>query len=203
MPASHDDSFHAAMARLKTGDQRAARDIFERFVNRLIALAGTRLGGRLRRKLDPEDVVQSVFNSFFARQTNDPFQVANWDGLWGLLASITIHKCGHKIEHFQAACRDARAEISSTPMTREQVADWEAVAGDPSPSQIAILDETVLALLDTLDERDGQIFMLCLQGWSTDEIADEVKCSERTVQRILDRARRRLESELTDEKREG
>jgi|SRR5579863_437858 len=200
MSASRDDSFHAAMARLKSGDQSAAREIFERFVSRLIALAGTRLGGKLRRKIDPEDVVQSVFNSFFARQAKDQFRVANWDGLWGLLATITIYKCGHKIEHFQAACRDISGEISSMPMTREQQADWEAVAGDPSPAQLAILDETVVSLLADLDERDGQIFMLCLQGWSAAEIGGEVQCSERTVRRILERTRLHLVNELRGEK---
>lgn len=193
MSASSEYSFDNAMARLKVGDQQAARAVFERYVQRLIALASTRLGGRLRRKVDPEDVVQSVFNSFFHRQAADQYELANWDGLWGLLAAITIHKCGHKIEHFQAACRDVANEDSSPLLTDESRRDWEAVAGDPTPAQIAILDETIVGLLHELDERDGQIFLLVLQGWSTEEIGNEVRCSERTARRVLNRVRRRLE----------
>ena len=40
-----------AIGRLRAGDQDAARALFERFVHRLTALAGTRLSGKLRRKV--------------------------------------------------------------------------------------------------------------------------------------------------------
>lgn len=185
--------FDSVMARLQAGDQRAAREVFDRFVQRLIALAGTRLGSKFRRKLDPEDVVQSVFQSFFARHVNDRYELTNWDGLWGLLAAITIHKCGHKIEHFQAACRDVATEDSASIVTDDSRFDWEAVARDPTPAQLAILDETIVSLLRDLDERDGQIVLLVLQGWSTEEIAREVRCSERTARRIVNRVCHRLE----------
>jgi len=193
MPAESANSFDDAMARLKTGEQDAARQVFERYVQRLIALASTRLGGKFRRKVDPEDVVQSVFNSFFFRQREDQYELSSWDGLWGLLAAITIHKCGHKIEHFQAACRDVAHEASPPVITDESRADWEAVARDPTASQVAILDETIVSLLRELDERSGQIFLLILQGWTTEEIGNEVQCSERTARRVLNRVHRRLE----------
>jgi RNA polymerase sigma-70 factor (ECF subfamily) len=198
MSDSDEDDFRNAMARLKSGDQIAARDIFERYVHRLIALASTRIGGKLRRKVDPEDLVQSVFNSFFARQVKDQYTLQNWDGLWGLLAAITIHKCGHKIAHFHAACRDVDGEASSAILTGESRADWEAVARDPSPHQLAIFDETIVGLMNEFDEREGQVFVLFLQGWSVEEIAAEVSRSERTTRRVLERVRQRLESELLD-----
>ncbi len=47
------------------GQGEAATAIFERYVERLLALARTRLGARLRRRVDPEDVVQSAYRSFF------------------------------------------------------------------------------------------------------------------------------------------
>jgi DNA-directed RNA polymerase specialized sigma24 family protein len=193
MAPDADRSFDEAMARLRADDQDAARQVFERYVRRLTALAGTRLGGKFRRKVDPEDVVQSVFNSFFQRQRDDSYKLNGWDGLWGLLAKITIHKCGHKIEHFQAACRDVANEASLLLITDESRADWEAVAHDPTPSAIAILDETIVSLLRELDERDGQIFLLALQGWSTKEIRNEVHCSRKDVRNVLNSVRRRLE----------
>jgi DNA-directed RNA polymerase specialized sigma24 family protein len=48
-------------------DEQAARENFDRFARRLIGLARTRLDRRIRQKIDPEDVVQSVFRSFFTR----------------------------------------------------------------------------------------------------------------------------------------
>ena len=192
MPGDNERSFDNVMARLKAGDQQVAREVFERFVQRLIALAEARFGGKLRRKIDPEDVVQSVFKSFFARQKNDQYHPESWDGLWGLLAAITIHKCGHKIEHFHAACRDVGNEKSSF-FTSESSSDWEVVARDPTPSQAMILNETIEKLLDPLDEREKQIVRLSLQGWSTAEIGPEVRCSERTARRVLNEVRQQLE----------
>lgn len=186
-------SFDDAMARLKVGDQQAAREVFERFVQRLIALAGARLGGNLRRKVDAEDIVQSVFNSFFHRHVAEQYEVTNWEGLWGLLAAITIHKCGHKVEHFHAACRDVAKEASSSFLTDESRNDWEVVARGPTPSQAMILNETIETLLRRLDERERQIVLLTLQGWSTAEIGPEVRCSERTARRVLNEVRQQLE----------
>jgi RNA polymerase sigma factor (sigma-70 family) len=186
-------AFDDAMARLKAGDQQAARQIFEQFVGRLVGLAASRLGGKFRRKVDPEDVAQSVFHSFFARQKADQYELANWDGLWGLLAAITIHKCGHKIEHFRAACRDVAAEQSSPLLTEQSRAGWVAIAGDPTPAQVAIFDETIVGLLRDMGERERHILLLGLQGWSTAEIGEQVRCSERTARRVLSDARSRLE----------
>ena len=198
MPPDAESSFDDTMERLKAGDPRAAREVFERYVQRLIALAGSRLSAKLRPKFDAEDVVQSALGSFFRRQAADQYELANWDGLWGLLAAITIHKCGHKIEHFQAACRDVDGEASLPTLTEESRSDWQVVAKDPTPFQIAILDETIVSLMQEMDERDGHIFLLVLQGCSTEEIGEEVGCSERTARRVVNRIHEHLQK-LRDE----
>ena len=186
MPIDTGNSFDDAMARLGAGDQQAARACSSVTCSGSLLWRSARLAAKLRRKIDPEDVVQSVFNSFFRRQRDDLYELASWDGLWGLLASITIHKCGHKIEHFQAAFRDIDAEDSLPILTDESRADWEAVTRDPSPSQAAILNETIDALMDRLDERQREILALSLQRVDNAEIANTVKCSERTVRRTLE-----------------
>ena len=88
-------------------------------------------------------------------------------------------------------------EESSLRPPDESGAGWEIVANDPTPAQIAIFDETIVSLLHEFDERNGQIFLLVLQGWSIEEIGNEVPCSERTARRVLNRVRERLE-ELRD-----
>jgi len=51
-------SFDELMSRLRQGDNEAARQLFERFADRLIALARQQLSAQLRGRIDPEDVIQ-------------------------------------------------------------------------------------------------------------------------------------------------
>jgi RNA polymerase sigma-70 factor, ECF subfamily len=55
------------------------------------------------------------------------------------------------------------------------------------------LTETVEELLRSLDEPDRPIVTLALQGYSASEISEQVKRSERSVYRILERIRKKLE----------
>src|SRR5579884_352482 len=127
-------SFADLMARLRAGEDRAASQVFQRFVARLIVLARGRLSGRLRQKVDAEDVLQSVFHSFFARYADGQFVLHDWDSLWGLLTSITLRKCARHAEHFQAARRDVRREAAPPAE-----GTWEAWARDPTPEEAAFL----------------------------------------------------------------
>jgi RNA polymerase sigma-70 factor (ECF subfamily) len=185
--------FDSLMQRLQRGDERAARDVFQQFAHRLVGLARSRIDDRYRRKVEPEDVVQSAFNSFFQRHADQQYQLADWDSLWSLLALITIRKCGHHVEHFRAACRDVVRESPLAAMDDQARQTWEVVAADPTPSQAAMLTETVETLMAGLAERERQIAMLALQGCTTAEISEQVARSERTVRRVLERIKHDLE----------
>jgi RNA polymerase sigma factor (sigma-70 family) len=186
-----EDSFTDLMSHLRDGDQAAAAFIFRRFARRLIGLAYHRLDALIRQKEDPEDVVQSVFKSFFARQTENPYTLEDWDSLWSLLARITAFKCGHRIVHFHAARRDVRRDVAAA--AADSPDDWEAAARDPTPVEAAVLIDTVESLMRELGERDRRIFSLSLQGCSDSDIAAQVPCSERTVRRVLGFVKNRLE----------
>ena len=64
--AEGSESFAEVMVRLRTGDETAAGEVFRRYARRLIGRARLRLEG-LSHKVDAEDVVQSVYKSFFHR----------------------------------------------------------------------------------------------------------------------------------------
>ena len=55
------------LARVQAGDELAAEELFRRFAERLIAVAGARLSARMARRIDAEDVVQSAYRSFFCK----------------------------------------------------------------------------------------------------------------------------------------
>jgi RNA polymerase sigma-70 factor (ECF subfamily) len=97
-----DDTFARLMARLRSGEDAAAREVFERFAGRLVALTRGRFNRLLARKVDPEDVVQSAFKSFFVRHRAGKLVVGDSDGLWNLLTLITLRNCADRAEAFLA-----------------------------------------------------------------------------------------------------
>ena len=193
---SHDPSFSDLMDRLRRGDSAAAERVFARFAGRLIGLARRRLGARLRGKEDAEDVMQSVLKSFFVRQAGGEFELGDWDGLWALLTVITLRKCGYRTRRFLAARRDVRREAA--PSSPDEAGGWEAVSREPTPEEAAVLAETVEDLFRGLDEDNRRIVELSLQGHRPAEVSAAVGLTERTVYRVLERVRDRLER-LADE----
>jgi RNA polymerase sigma-70 factor, ECF subfamily len=179
--------FDDIMARLRGGDDEAARQVFQRFACRLMALARQRLDRRMRPKVDAEDVLQSVFQSFFTRAAQGQYDLASWDALWGLLMVITISKCARRAEHFRTAKRDVTRELAS-------VTTGEALlAREPTPDDAAVLTDTVEELLRGLEPHEQEMLTLFLQGYSIPEISRQVGWAERTVHRLLARTRKRLE----------
>jgi RNA polymerase sigma-70 factor (ECF subfamily) len=186
---SPSDSFAELMARLRDRDDDAAAALVQRYAARLVALARSRLGQEVRQKVDPEDVLQSVYRSFFVRQQEGQLDPGGWDSLWSMLALITLRKCANQVAHFRAECRDVRREVALGP---EAASPDQALAGDPSPSEAVALAETVEEVLRGLDGRDREIVTLHLQGYSIPEISARVEWAERTVHRVLERVRKRL-----------
>ena len=105
-----DPSFSDLMARLRCGDNEAAKRVFHRFAGQLVGLARRRLHAKIRSKVDPEDILQSVFRSFFRHQAAGEFPyLESWDELWGLLFTMTVRKCRAKWRLYQAERRDCPA----------------------------------------------------------------------------------------------
>jgi RNA polymerase sigma-70 factor (ECF subfamily) len=191
-----DGSFDELMNRLRAGDEEAAAQVFNRFAHRLIGLARSRLDPLVRSKMDPEEVVQPVYKSFFIRFAEGRLKVTGWDGLWALLTVLTVRKCGHRIDYYHAACRDVRGEAPTPTPAEDSGPAWEAIAREPTPAEAAILAETVEQLLRLLDERDRDIVVRTLQGEDAAGVSVAAGCSERTVKRTLDRVRSWLERRL-------
>jgi RNA polymerase sigma-70 factor (ECF subfamily) len=186
-------NFDHLMSRLRAGDQLAAEAVFERFGSRLAELAQSRLDARLRAKLDAEDVVQSVFRSFFTRQRAGQFQFDGWDGLWALLTVITLRKCGNQAAFYWAERRNLNRE-APLELERETRFELAALDREPTPDEAAALADLVSQLVEPLDDRDRQVLALRMEGHSAAEISRIIGRAVRTVWRSLERIRGRLET---------
>src|SRR5262245_44089322 len=164
---------------------------FERFTRRLIGLARAQFDARLLHKIDPEDVVQSAYKSFFLRYGEGALATEGWEGLWGLLTLITLRKCADRVRYHRAERRDVGREASNAEEGGEPWRD--AVGREPTPEEAVVLAETVEGLLRGLQGDERAVVELSLQGYSTQEISDQLGRATRSVRRLRERVRLQLE----------
>ncbi|MBX9654781.1 sigma-70 family RNA polymerase sigma factor [bacterium] len=170
------------------GDERAFEAIFEKYGERLIRLANKRISERLAGRIEAEDVVQSVFRTFFGRVQDHRFTFNHADDLWKLLVSMTLNKLRNKVDFHTAAKRDVGTEQplsgnSSNPSAFDPSGD------EPSPEAVVAFLDLLEHFMSELRDGDRRILELRLQGMTQDEVAREVGCTERTVRRTIDRIR--------------
>jgi RNA polymerase sigma-70 factor (ECF subfamily) len=178
------------MARLRAGDEAAARDVYEWWAWRLIDLTRARLGRSIAAKEDPEDVVQSVYRSFFRRYGMGQFRVDDWHDVWALLVTIALRKCANRRQFYAAECRDPKREAALGPV--------EPNTTDPTPEDEAMLAETVERLLLRFPAEERAVVELSLQGHTVKEISATLDRPERSVYRIRDHVRAWLERQAFD-----
>jgi RNA polymerase sigma factor (sigma-70 family) len=192
-------SFRDLAAQLDSGQREdAARIIFERFTNRLINLARSRLGEPLRNRVDPESVVQSAYRSFFRGSDADRFQYDAWDDLWGLLTILTLRKCFARADYFLAEKRNVNRESQLTPGGGHPSDRIELATAEPSAAEAAMLSELVEQMMNRLNEREREVAVLLLQRHTIRDISGMVKLSERTVSRSRSRIQHQLEQLIAE-----
>jgi RNA polymerase sigma factor (sigma-70 family) len=173
----------------------AAGMIWQRYFRELLSLARRNLDRRVRHRADEEDVLQSMFRSFCARQGRGDFHLADRDELWRLLVTITLRKARNAAKAQRREKRDIDREQTVTldPGGDSSNASWELAqmdAAGPSPAEAALLNEALEWRLESLaDSELRQIALWRLEGYSNREIAEQLECTERSVERKLERIR--------------
>ena len=160
------------------------REVVERYSSELLELARRQLPAQIRSRVDPDDVVQSVYRTFFRRQQAGEFAFDETYDVWRLLATITYRKARSQITHHRRQQRDAFREAS----------DLEADAGTfdctPEAEDVVVLIDLLEKALSQLPEHHHELVNLRLQGFSVAEVAEKVSVSERTVLRVLARLKK-------------
>ncbi len=184
------------LARAGSGDELAAAELYDRYVDRLIHLARKLLSPKLARRTDPEDIVQSAFRSFFRHVRAGRYGPQDGGDLWRLLAAITVGKLRHTVRRHTAEKRSVYAEQSTAGDVALQSVSPKSIAREPTPDEAAVLvEETELAMCQ-LSPLQRQVLQFRLQGHTVDQTALHVGCSERTVHRVMKVVKTRLEERL-------
>ncbi len=192
MPASASEQ--ALIDLWRRGDQDAARKIVERYLDRLLHLARGRISQRLASRVDPEDIVQSVFRTFFVRLKDGRFVFAEQEDLCKLLMRITLHKTLRQVAFHKAAKRDPTMEAERGEHHREQL--LALLDREPTPeAAVAFLDQ-LEHFLSQLQPLERQILELRMQGYTNEEIAAKLDLRyDRKIRRVLERVREVAEKE--------
>jgi DNA-directed RNA polymerase specialized sigma24 family protein len=190
---------------IRAGDEADIQRLWDRYFEQLVRLAGKKLPGHARREFDEEDVALSAFHSFCDRVGRGQFpQLADRDGLWRLLVTITARKAvssvrrqnrkkrgGGKVQgesaFLDAGCDEAASDGLAGFLSRE-----------PTPELAAQFAEEYDRLIDKLQSPSLKtIALLTLEGHNAEEIAGELGTSPRTVHRKLQLIRALWDEEIS------
>jgi RNA polymerase sigma-70 factor (ECF subfamily) len=188
-PGGSTSSDRSLLARLRRGQQDAATELYLRYAQRLRALVRARCSSQLARRLEPDDIVQSVFRRFFRRVLQGDYDVPPGEELWGLLLVIALNKIRTEETFHRAGKRDVR--LSAQPADPSLL---ETCAVDDS----ALLEVSVEDILSQLPPSYRELVELRIQGHEVAELASRTGRSKRTVERILQDVRSRLRQLLVE-----
>jgi len=180
MPRPSDGSLIRAF---RKGDQTAATALFERYANRVQALAGKRCNGSYSARFDAEDIVQSVFRALFHGIRKSAYEVPADGQLWGLLLVLTMNKIRSQMDHHRAAKR-------SVYRTQQEETQLRPVQDEDASAEFlrVVLDD----IMTGLPESNRSIIQLRMEGYDVKEISERTSRSRRTVERVLNDFRSRI-----------
>lgn len=189
--ADEQDRWEKLIHGLRAGDRDATQAFWDQYGELLQQVAEKHLAGGLRRRVGPEDVVQSACRTFLRRAKGGEFRLEDSEGLWRLLCAITLNKIREQARFHLRRKRGLDQEAPLEGPSGEESAIPIAAPG-PSPAEAAEFADQFQNLLESLDEEERLIVDLKLQEFTHDEVAEKLNCSERTVRRVLKRVQGRL-----------
>jgi RNA polymerase sigma-70 factor (ECF subfamily) len=185
----------SSIERLQAGDEQAAAQLYNAYVGRLLSVAQRRLNSTLAARFDAEDIVQSVFRSFFSRARDGRFVFSEADDVGKLLVQITIHKTLKQIDFHRRGKRNPGLEIAPSDDQRQLL--LAHMAKEPTPVEAAIFVDQLEHFLGQLLPEDRKIIEMRLAGHDNVEIATQLGISDRKIRRLMERMRGQAEKEQT------
>lgn len=186
-------SDHSLLLRFQRGQGDAATDLYVRYADRLLALVRAQRGADLATRVDPDDIVQSVFRTFFRRAAEGHYDVPQGEELWKLFLVIALYKVRDTADYHRAAKRDVRRTDMGVDLGRE------AQPGSGDENSLAVLQMVIDEILQRLPVGYRQIVEMRIEGHEVAEIAQATGRAKRSVERILQEFRTRLTAAIKED----
>jgi RNA polymerase sigma-70 factor, ECF subfamily len=191
--ASPDENWELLIHGLRHGDSGAMRQFCTQYGDLLHRLAEKNLAKGVRRRVGPEDVVQSVCRTFLRRAKEGEYQLSDTDGLWGLLCAITLNKVRNVTRYHMRQKRGLDQEAGLPTGDEGGVSSFGPAAKEPTPAQAAEFADEFERVVAGLDEEERHVLDLKLQECTHEEVAEQLGMSERTVRRLV----KKIQAHLT------
>jgi RNA polymerase sigma-70 factor (ECF subfamily) len=185
-------SDYSLLNRFRSGDEDAALQLYFRYAERLLKLAKRETPQELATRFDPEDIVQSVFRTFFRRAASGQYEAPEGDELWKLLLVMALNKVRGRGAYHRADKRDIRRTQPIPDSDAGVVVARNAGGGDNNEEARNILCLSVEEIISNQPESHRAVIRLRIDGMEVQEIALKEQRSKRTVERILQSFRKEL-----------
>jgi DNA-directed RNA polymerase specialized sigma24 family protein len=196
-PSSPTDeaSDRSLLRRFQHGQPDASTELYLRYAERLHALAAAQSSAELARRVEPEEIVQSVFRTFFRRAAEGHYTIPDGEELWKLLLVMALNKVRAAGAFHRAAKRDVRQTEGGVSFDRA----IESKAGRDEAA-LAVLRMVVDELLEGMPTPHRRMIELRIEGFEVAEIAEKVERSKRSVERVLQDFRSTLDALIHEDR---
>ena len=180
------------LRRIQAGDDGAARELLSRYEAEVRLVVRRQLPRLLRSRFDSLDFLQSVWGSFFRRMRTAPTEFEDSRHLVAFLARAAKNKV---IDEYRRAASRKHNMHREEPLWLDGRRPRDVPDPIDSPSEVAEAHEVLMRLCELMPVGRRTILEMKAQGLSSKDIGEKLGISERTVQRVLEELRRRMETE--------
>ena len=180
------------LRRIQAGDDGAARELLDLYEAEVRLVVRRQLPRLLRSRFDSLDFLQSVWGSFFRRMRTAPTEFEDSRHLVAFLARAAKNKV---IDEYRRAASRKHNMHREEPLWLDGRRPRDVPDPIDSPSEVAQAHEVLVRLRELMPAERRTILELKAQGLSSKDIGEQLGISERTVQRVLEELRRRMETE--------
>jgi RNA polymerase sigma factor (sigma-70 family) len=170
------------MDRIKDGDEEAASQLVADYGNHVMAAVRSRLGRRIRVRVDSHDIAQAIWKSFFelaGTQTIDsPRQLV------AILAAMSLNKLSDAYRQHVVAKPRAMSREDRTPL---KLNDRRLPNDNETPSMFAVARERFRRIFIERTPREQEIIRRRVAGQTFEDIGTSLGISERTARRVMEK----------------
>ena len=199
-----DSDLRQLLTDIENKDDQAIARFWDLHFDRLSALAQSKLLRKFSRVSDGEDIALSAIHSFCAGLSKRRFQnIGGKNELWNLLTAMVMRKIAKQCRDESTQKRGGGKVRGESVFITGSDANVERGLANVARSQTSpLLDVEFLDTCETLfdalpDEKMRDIARLMIEGYSLDDIADELGCVRRTVERKLQQIRKIWSQQVT------